>query len=191
MSDDGSETLDKLSSLLEAARAITRQMLDDTLSNRLLEAFTRMPEGDREVIVGAIEREVRTRLLSQDVADDLTQIALRPNPNARLYLRVVEPADRSDDVEMMAFMRAAYSVQRGIDALDPQWRAMVVMALRSMDPEARATIDRFNATIRDLLDDAARLGPVDAPIPPTETQPPTDTANPPPRATKDVSSKAK
>src|SRR5687767_3653447 len=114
MSDDGSETLDKLSSLLEAARAITRQMLDDTLSNRLLEAFTRMPEGDREVIVGAIEREVRTRLLSQDVADDLTQIALRPNPNARLYLRVVEPADRSDDVEMMAFMRAAYSVQRGV-----------------------------------------------------------------------------
>jgi hypothetical protein len=189
MSDDGSETLDKLTSLLEAARSIARQMLDDTLSNRLLEAFGRMPEGDREVIVGAIEREVRTRLLSQDVADDLTQIALRPNPNARLYLRVVEPADRSDDVETMAFMRAAYSVQRGVDALDPQWRAMVVMALRSMDPEARATIDRFNATIRDLLDEATRLGPMDASIPPTETAPPMDTADPPTRAAKDRSSK--
>jgi hypothetical protein len=111
MSQDDGDTLVELSSLLDAARVIAREMLDDRVFNRLLEAFARMPDADREVVVGAIEREVRTRLLSQDVADDLTQIVLRPNPNARLYFRVVEPADRARR-ELMAFLRAAYSVQR-------------------------------------------------------------------------------
>jgi hypothetical protein len=125
--------------------------------------------------------------VSQDVADDLTQVGLRPNPNARLYLRVVEPADRSDDVETMAFLRAAYNVQRGIDALDPQWRAMVMMVLRSLDPDARATIERFNTTIRELLEEATRLGPVAEPAPPTErVEAPAALATP-----KDVTSKTK
>ena len=72
------------------------------------------------------------------------------------FSRVVEPEDRSDDVEMLAFMRAAHSVQRSIDALDPQWRDMMVMALRQMDPAARAKIDDFNRAIRGILEEVAR-----------------------------------
>ena len=83
---------------------------------------------------------------------------------------------------MMAFTRAAYNVQRGIDALDPQWRELVVMALRQMDPDARASIDGFNRTIRELLEEAATLGPVGDPEPPSEA-----TETPPPD--KDVSSR--
>lgn len=84
-----------------------------------------------------------------------------------LYLRVVEPEDKSGDVEMLAFVRAVYGVQRGIDALDPQWQTMIVMALRQMDPSARAQIDGFNRTMRTLLDDAARDE-----TPPSEKAPP-------------------
>jgi len=153
--DEGNR-VEVLRSLLTVAREIVRGLEDDPLFVRLTTLFTRMPEEDREIVIGALEREVQTRLLAREVADDLTQIDLRPNPNARVYLRVVGPEDRSENVEMVAFMRAAYSLQRGIDALDPQWQRMATMALRQMDPAARAQIDAFNRTVRVLLDDATR-----------------------------------
>ena len=145
-----------LRSLLEAAGEVVRSLQDDAVFARLVDVFRRMPEGDREVIVAVLEREIQTRLLSQEVADSLTQVRLRPKPNARLYFRVVEPEEKNDDVEMLAFLRAAYSVQRGIDALDPQWRTLIVMALQQMDPAAREQIDGFNRAMRILLDEAAR-----------------------------------
>jgi hypothetical protein len=123
--DDGFEAV---KSLLDVAQRLVCDLQNDPSLARLLTVFGRMPEEDREIIIGAMEREVQTRLLSREVADSLTKIALRPNPNARLYLRVVEPEDRSNEVEMMAFFRASYSLLRGIDSLDPQWRTMVVLA---------------------------------------------------------------
>ena len=155
----------ELGKLLEEARGLTHELRDDPLFARLLDVFTRMPPGDREIVIGALEREVRTRTVSQEVADDLTQIDLRPNPNAQIYLRVVERADESP-IDMMAFLRAAYSLQRGIDALDPRWRGMVLMALRQIDPRARASVKRFNDTITELVAEAERLGPVGDPEPP-------------------------
>src|SRR5262249_42124986 len=112
--DEGSR-VQVLRSLLTVARELVGGRQGNPQFVRLVNLFARMPEGDRDIILGALEREVQTRLLSQEVADTLTKIDLRPNPNARIYLRVVGPEDRSDDVEMLAFMRAAYSLQRGID----------------------------------------------------------------------------
>ena len=85
-------TIRELGKLLEEARGLTHELRDDSLFARLLDVFTRMPPGDRGIVIGALEREVRTRAVSQEVADDLTQIDLRPNPNAQIYLRVVERA---------------------------------------------------------------------------------------------------
>jgi len=167
-------------SVLESARRLVDD-LENPLLVRLVDVFMRMPEGDREVLIGAIEREVRTRLVSAEVAETLTQVELRPNPNARLYLRVVEPQNDSDPVEKMAFLRAAYSLQRGIDALDPSWRTMVVTALRQMDPAARAQLEEFNSAMRDLLDEATRGAAA-------ETDPPASTVRPP---AKDASSTRK
>jgi len=165
--DDGFEAV---KSLLEVAERLVCDLQNDPSLARLLTVFGRMPEEDREIIIGALEREVQTRLLSRAVADSLTKIALRPNPNARLYLRVVEPEDRSNEVEMMAFFRASYSLLRGIDSLDPQWRTMVVLAFRQMDPAERSRIDEFNRTVRILLDEAGRDAPPsdDAVSPPAE-----------------------
>jgi hypothetical protein len=148
-----------LGALLEAARGLTHELRDDPLFGRLLDVFARMPPGDREVVIGALDREVRTRVLSQEHADDITQVTLRPNPNAQIYLRVVSPADHSP-VEMLRFLSAAKNIQRGVDALDPQWRGMVLTALRQIDPAARASFEQFNQTITDLLAEAKRLGPI-------------------------------
>jgi len=163
------DDLRELGVLLEQARGLTHELRDDALFARLLNVFARMPAGDRGVVIGALEREVQTRCVSQDVADDLTQIALRPNPNAQIYLRVVEKADENP-VDMLAFLRAAYNLQRGIDALDPRWRGMVLMALRQIDPTGRASIERFNRTITELLAEADRLGPVGDPEPPPSAE---------------------
>jgi hypothetical protein len=167
------EDLRQLGALLEAARGITHELVDDPLFARLLDVFQRMPAGDREVVIGALESEVRTRVVSQDVADDLTQIELRPNPHAKIYLRVVERAEENP-IDMLAFLRAANSIQRGVDALDPRWKGMVLMALRQIDPAGRASVKRFNDTITELVAEAERLGPVGHPEPPpaTEDEPP-------------------
>ena len=159
------DDLRELGKLLEEARGLTYELRDDALFARLLDVFTRMPAGDRDVVIGALEREVRTRTVSQEVANDLTQIELRPNPHAKIYVRVVEHAD-DNPVEMMAFLRAANSIQRGIDALDPSWQAKVLMALRQIDPAGRASVKRFNDAITKLVAEAERLGPVGAPEPP-------------------------
>jgi hypothetical protein len=165
--DDEQNRLAALKTTLDAARGLVRNLQENELFGRLLDAFMRMPEADRATVIGALEREVQTRVLSQEVGDTLTKIALRPNPNARLYLRVVEP-DTEDAVETTAFLRAAYSVQRGIDALDPTWRAMIAAALRQMDPAARARIDQFNRAMRTVLDET------DAEAPPAEPPAPGD-----------------
>jgi hypothetical protein len=163
------QDLRELGKLLEAARTITHELRDEPLFGRLLDVFARMPPGDREVVVGALDREVRTRVLSQEHADDITQVTLRPNPNAQIYLRVVGRADKSP-VEMLRFLSAAKNIQSGVDALDPQWRAMVLTALREIDPAARASFEQFNQIVTDLLAEAKRLGPIGASEPPITAQ---------------------
>jgi hypothetical protein len=123
-----------------------------------VKVFGNMPEGDREVVIGALEREVRTRLVSGEVADSLSQIELRPNPNAQLYFRVIEPEQESQ-VEMVAFLRTANSLQRGIDALDPRWRELVRQALSYMDPAGLEKLNTFNRAMQEILDDVRNEAP--------------------------------
>jgi hypothetical protein len=161
---------DVLRSLLDTAHDLVTKLNDEPLFARLVDVFSRMPADDREAIVGVLEREVETRLLSLEVAESMTRIALHPNPNARLYVRVVGQ-ENTDEVETLAFLRAAYSVQRSVDALDPDWRAMVLLGLRYMEPAARQRIDDFNRSMRDLLDEAARSpepAPPEEPVPERE-----------------------
>jgi hypothetical protein len=142
---------DVLRSLLTSAARMAQELLNDPLFARLLSVFERMPEGDRETVVGALEREVQTRLLSQEVAGDLSQVELRPNPHAQLYFRVVEPAQQNQ-VEMVAFLRTANSLQRGIDSLDPHWRDLVRQALRQLDPAGLEKLHTFNRSMQEIID---------------------------------------
>ena len=149
--------LELLRLLLDTASQVAGDLFRDPLFERLVKVFGSMPESDCEVVIGALEREVRTRLVSQKVADSLSQIELRPNPNARIYFRVIEP-EQDNPVEMMAFLRTANSLQRGIDALDPRWRELVRQALSHMDPAGLEKLKTFNRAMQEILDDVMNEG---------------------------------
>jgi hypothetical protein len=165
---------DVLKSLLASASRMTHELVNDPLLERFLDVFARMPEGDRETIVSALERDVQTRLLSLEMADDFTHVQLRPNPKAQLYVRVITPEQESR-IEMVPFLRALYTMQRGIDELDPHWRDLIGQALRLLDAEALAKLDSFNRTMQELLDTAREVAAA-APAgeaPTDDTAPPT------------------
>lgn len=148
----GEQRFDVLRSLLVSACHMAEELVHDPLLVRMLEVFARMPEGDRETIVTVLEHEVQTRLLSKDVADDFSQVELRPNPNAHLYFRVIEP-EQQKQIEMVAFLRTANSLQRGIDSLDPHWRDLVREALRHVEPAALEKLLTFNRSMKEILDE--------------------------------------
>ena len=149
------QRFDVLKSLLSSATRMVQELVTDPLLERYLDVFARMPEGDREILIGALEHEVQTRLLSKEVAGDFTQVELRPNPKAQFYVRVITPGQEAQ-IEMLPFLRALYNMQRGIDELDPHWRSLIGQAFRLLDPEALAKINSFNRSMQELLDEAAR-----------------------------------
>ena len=150
-----------LRSLIDAGARLAHELSDDPRLERLLTVFTRIPEADRDTILAVLEREVQRRVLSDDIAEDFLQVELRPNPNAQLYFRVIEP-ERKNEVELLVFLRGLYNIRRGIDTLGGEWRAPMLAALREMDPAERAKIDAFNATMRSLLEECARSATPDA-----------------------------
>jgi hypothetical protein len=166
--------LEVLRLLLGTAAHVARDLMRDPLLERLVKIFADMPAGDREVVVGALEREVRTRLVSQQVADSLTHVELRPNPNAQLYFRVIDPEqepvqEQESQIEMVAFLRAAHNLQRGIDALDPTWRNLVREALRHLDRPGLESLLRFNGAMKELLDEVmSQPSPAVTPDPPRQ-----------------------
>src|SRR5882724_10341854 len=81
--------LSALRSLLSAAADLAGQIADPLLE-RLVAVFRRLPAEDREVIIGILEREAESREVG-DATAGTTGLALRPNPGARLYVRVIAP----------------------------------------------------------------------------------------------------
>ena len=149
-----------LRSLMDAAARIAREFIEDPLLERLLAVFGRMPEQDREAIVGVLEHEVEERLLARDVGDSLARVELRPNPKAQLYFRVIGPEPKNE-IELFTFVRAMQTVQRAIGSFDARWRSAILEALRQMEPADRARIDAFNREVRLLLDECARAVPAE------------------------------
>jgi hypothetical protein len=147
------QRFDVLKSLLSSAASMLQELVNNPLLERYLDVFARMPEGDREPLVGALEHEVQTRLLSQEVAQDFTQVELRPNPKAQFYLRVITP-EQEAKVEMVPLLRAMYTMATGIDELDPHWLGLIGQALRQLDAGALEKLVSFNRAMQGLMDEA-------------------------------------
>jgi hypothetical protein len=141
------QRFDVLKSLLSSAASMLQELVNNPLLERYLDVFARMPEGDREPLVGALEHEVQTRLLSQEVAQDFTQVELRPNPKAQFYLRVITP-EQEAKVEMVPLLRAMYTMATGIDELDPHWLGLIGQALRQLDAGALEKLVSFNRAMQ-------------------------------------------
>jgi hypothetical protein len=139
--------LTALRGLLGAALELVAEIADPLLE-RLVAAFRRLPEEDREVIVGIIEREAESRHMG-DATASATGMALRPNPHARLYVRVIapEPAVEQDKI-IIASARAIRMLNKVIGPIQERWRVAMLETFRGLDPDERAAVVRFN---RDML----------------------------------------
>jgi len=142
-----------LAAILETAATLTNQLgsLSDTLFQRLVRAFARMPPEDREPIVAVLEREVETRLLARNGDPTLTGYEIiRPNPAARLYVRgfKTEPQYLRPDVLMRATLRMARLILLLPAKEKEQWEAATLAAFRVLGPAERAALARH---LRDML----------------------------------------
>jgi hypothetical protein len=139
--------LTALRSLLGAALDLATQMADPLLE-RLIAAFRRLPEEDREAVAGIIEREAESRHVC-DAASGATGMELRLNPAARLYVRVIAPEPPVEhDKIIMASARAIRMLNKVIGPIHERWRVAMLETFRGLDPDERAAVVRFN---RDML----------------------------------------
>jgi hypothetical protein len=115
-----------------------------------------MPARDRETVVTAVEREVDLRLATMGDGEPVLGLSeLRPNPGARLYLRVFEGAlpNLHRDEIMLSTIRAARLICRaGVDVPSPEiFGEAVRTAVRALSREERAALALHNRHMLQLL----------------------------------------
>jgi hypothetical protein len=164
MADRPMDPLVTLQHVLASAAKLAQELVGDHLMARFLDIFGRIPVEDRETIVNVIEREVDLRNLSRSApSGPLSGVTVtRPNPNARLYLRVTdnEPAPYVAPVEIVqAVIRAARimhrAVARGAD-LSQIWEPAMIEGLTLISPEERETIRWYHRAVLEVLDRVER-----------------------------------
>jgi hypothetical protein len=165
--DRGQTPLETLLALLETAREFASKMHDDPQVERILAAFARVPASDRDTILGIIERDATWCRIVEQTADT-TGIAVRPNPQASLYVHVVGPQGKADepplrrDVDMIRFGIEQFVpmlplfFQEGVHA---QWTASARELIADAGPELREIGARLCREILALIEDAGRAAP--------------------------------
>jgi hypothetical protein len=136
------EAVAALDTLLESATAQADDLAADGLFDRLQRAFAQMPPGDRETILQVLEREVECRCFTRGTGDIATGYETRPNPNARLYLRVVtdqEPPPLMDHDELVvANYRGLRVLRYVLGPLHAMWAEAMADAASLLEPDERA-----------------------------------------------------
>lgn len=159
-SDPRTDVLDKLDDLrttLQAASGLAAELMADPLLMRLIQVFHAMPTHDRATVVGAIERDVQSRLLSR-ATERVTGQGSVPNPRARLYIRTHGPAVEEDDLERDDMMLATLRALRVVPILllpeiHAVWRDATRAALEDVDAATRDGVERLVREVLDLLAD--------------------------------------
>jgi hypothetical protein len=140
--DGLTEAITTLGAMLESARTIANDLAAGGLFDRLQQIFTRMPAEDRGVILRVLEREVEFRCFSRGTGDTATGYETRPNPNARLYLRVLtdqEPPPVMDRDELVvANYRGLRVLRYVLGPLHELWLETIRDAVTLLEPEERA-----------------------------------------------------
>ncbi len=141
--------LDALRTMLESAGQLVTSLLHDPFLARLFSAFQAIPPEDRETILGVIERDVAMRRADTDGSGTLMGMHnVRPNPNARLYVRVVEPDTGETPylgVEelVLAITRAArvtHRVMLTTPGASKTWRDTVMSTFEALPPDELAAV---------------------------------------------------
>jgi hypothetical protein len=158
------DALTNLSTLLASVRLLVREYLDEPLRRRLLAVFDRMPEEDRDAIVGVLEREVTARLAAHGPNTGRTGVRTHVNAHAQLYLRSFEqmPKDgentpQYDRIVQASLRNVAYMQMALAPELHEVWRTATVEAFSRLDDAQRAAA---SAMLRESLELLERSVPV-------------------------------
>jgi hypothetical protein len=156
------DALTNLSTLLKSADLLVREYLDEPHRRRLLAVFERMPEEDRDPIVGVLEREVAVRLSAYGANTRRTGVRTHVNPHAQLYLRSFEQIPKLEETQHDRMVQASLrSVAHMQIALAPEihdvWRTATVEAFSRLDDAQRAAAA---AMLRESLELLERSVPV-------------------------------
>jgi hypothetical protein len=164
--EDHLSRLETLRAMLDAATTILADVAaSDSLFPRLWAVFGRMPPEDRELILRILEHEVDSRLLAMAVADAMTGIRLRPNPGARLYVRVVDGEPHLNRDEMVrGTVRAMRMYHRIREGVYVEWEKTAVEAIQALDADERAGVAAFCRRLCELVADCDRAGAATTPV---------------------------
>jgi len=154
----GAYQLDMLASLLESAVDLLRQLSDDPMLSRLVKSYASLPREDRAFVAGVLEREVAFRLTTLNGGDRLSGFGARANPNARLYLRVVQAAPErvpslSHDDIVYSSVRSARIMKLVLSPnLYDRWRAATAEAFGILEDEDRRAVRAVVSELLAILD---------------------------------------
>jgi hypothetical protein len=155
------ETVAALDTLLESATTFADDLATDHLFDRLQRAFCQMPPGDRETILQVLEREVECRCLTRGTGDVATGYDTRPNPNARLYLRVLTdertPPLMDRDELVVANYRGLRVLRYVLGPLHDVWSEAMADAATLLEPDERAAVQRVLSETLALVEAADRV----------------------------------
>lgn len=131
--------------MLDAGAAIVGGVLEDPLLVRWIETYSTIPAHERPVVVEAVEREVKRRLVGDGVAEVVGQ-TMHPNPNAVLYVRTHEQEvlpERMVAAEMAVGMRRAVRVMHlltGTPKIYEDWLVASRAAVEEVDDDTRHAV---------------------------------------------------
>jgi hypothetical protein len=155
------ETVAALDTLLESATTFADDLATDHLFDRLQRAFCQMPPGDRETILQVLEREVECRCLTRGTGDVATGYDTRPNPNARLYLRVLTdertPPLMDRDELVVANYRGLRVLRYVLGPLHDVWSEAMADAATLLEPDERAAVRRVLSETLAFVEAADRV----------------------------------
>ena len=150
---DDTESLQTLKTLIDSAGSVLADLIDDPLFARLTRAFARIPPAERETILGVLEHESQVRR-NIELAGDVVGLALRPNPKARLYTRViVDPPHLDRAVAVVNTLRAIRTLHEAVGPTDSDWKDIAREALRTLGDAERASTARFAAEVVKLVEE--------------------------------------
>ncbi len=147
--------LETLRALLDSAIGLLDEVGGDQLFARLRAVFAKLPPADREPIVAILEREAYVRAAGEAAGG----LSLRPNPNARLYMRILADDPRPNpDRALQQTLRAIQLTVNAVTPMDSEWKTFAREALGQTTPEERARLALFARELVALVDECMPPG---------------------------------
>jgi hypothetical protein len=167
--DGASPRLEALHALLTSAQQLAQTLKDDPTLPRLLRALASIPPEERATLASVLERETGARRINEGFAP-LNGVRLHVNPNARLFVRVLDGEEPSGDPELEEhdiLPEVLRLMQRVPLVLTPEaqaaWRPAVERALDMLPPRGRRACLRFAEDVRALIAARITTEPADPP----------------------------